>query len=226
MFSGGDDMREDLARREFDKVAALEKGGKANPYDMRKRWEAFMAGSYGKMKAGRDAEERLKALPVLSVRPPDNPPAVAPGLEAKCCEKANEDIGLTGLSLSAFKLICAKTVPNIDIPNKGGIGQLADGRQEHVVMRCTGYVEIPREGSYTFYTNSDDGSMLYIGETLVVQNDGAHAMQEREGAIPLAAGKHALRVDYWQGMGDAGLIVGWAGPDLGKQTIPASALSH
>jgi signal transduction histidine kinase len=38
-------------------------------------------------------------------------------------------------------------------------------RDEAVGLRFTGYVELPREGLYTFWTASDDGSRLYIGES-------------------------------------------------------------
>ncbi|HOH31014.1 MAG TPA: DUF4838 domain-containing protein, partial [Candidatus Hydrogenedentes bacterium] len=38
-----------------------------------------------------------------------------------------------------------------------------------------GYIRIPADGIYTFSTRSNDGSRLYIGDTLVVDNDGLHA---------------------------------------------------
>lgn len=227
MLTGGmDDMRETLARQEFDKLMDLEKTGKGNPFDMRRRWENFIAGSYGRMKAGREAEEHLKTLPVLTTRPPDKPPQTEPGLSALAHEKGWEDISLTGVSLGAFKHICTKTVPNLDHPEKGRVGEIANGRQDHIVIRFTGFVEAPRDGNYTFYTNSDDGSMLYIGDTLVVRNDDKHPMQERSGELSLQAGKHEIRVDFFQGDGGAGIIASWSGPDIPKQTIPASALSH
>jgi hypothetical protein len=41
--------------------------------------------------------------------------------------------------------------------------------------RFTGFIEVPRDDTYTFYTTSDDGSQLSIGEIVVVDNDGLHA---------------------------------------------------
>ena len=35
-------------------------------------------------------------------------------------------------------------------------------RAEHVGLRFSGFIEVPREGLYTFYTRSDDGSRLFI----------------------------------------------------------------
>jgi signal transduction histidine kinase len=36
-------------------------------------------------------------------------------------------------------------------------------RTEHVGLRFTGYLQVPRDGLYTFYLTSDDGSQLFIG---------------------------------------------------------------
>jgi signal transduction histidine kinase len=38
---------------------------------------------------------------------------------------------------------------------------------EHVGLRFTGFLEVPRDGLYTFYTTSDDGSRLFVGEPSV-----------------------------------------------------------
>ncbi|KPL23737.1 MAG: hypothetical protein AMJ75_05450, partial [Phycisphaerae bacterium SM1_79] len=87
-----------------------------------------------------------------------------------------------------------------------------------------GFVDVPSDGTYTFYTTSDDGSRLYIGKTLVVDNDGTHGMQERSGQIDLKAGKHAVRVEFFEKIGGEGLEVRYEGPGLSKQLIPDGAL--
>jgi hypothetical protein len=97
---------------------------------------------------------------------------------------------------------------------------------QNFALRFTGYIDIPVSGAYTFYTTSDDGSALYIGSTKVVNNDGAHGMQEAQGVINLTAGKVALTVLYYQGNGGLGLQASWSGPGVAKQLIPASALYH
>lgn len=48
------------------------------------------------------------------------------------------------------------TVDNFDL------GVMA--RPEHVGLCFTGFLEVPRNGLYTFYTTSDDGSRLFVGE--------------------------------------------------------------
>ncbi|HEY3324999.1 MAG TPA: cadherin domain-containing protein [Planctomycetota bacterium] len=89
-----------------------------------------------------------------------------------------------------------------------------------------GYVTVPTTGVYTFYTTSDDGSRLYIGSTLVVENNYSQGMTERSGTIDLMAGTHALTVQWGQGGGGFGLEVRYAGPGVSKQLIPNGALRY
>ncbi|MBK8874181.1 MAG: PQQ-dependent sugar dehydrogenase [Bacteroidetes bacterium] len=91
-------------------------------------------------------------------------------------------------------------------------------------FRFNGYIFVPTDGIYTFYTSSDDGSKLYIGSTLVVDNDGAHAVQELSGQIGLKSGLHAIYVDYFDRAGQEILEVRYEGPGIAKQLIPASVL--
>ncbi|GAB3786441.1 hypothetical protein GCM10028818_49850 [Spirosoma horti] len=99
-------------------------------------------------------------------------------------------------------------------------------RDDNFALRYTGYVSIPADGIYTFYTNSDDGSKLLIGTTEVVNNDGGHATQERSGTIGLKAGLHALSILYFEGSGDQALTVSYSGPNLGKQAIPDASFKR
>ncbi|MGE0479681.1 MAG: family 20 glycosylhydrolase [Phycisphaerae bacterium] len=93
-------------------------------------------------------------------------------------------------------------------------------------LRFAGYYEAPRDGVYTFYLASDDGSRLWIGDELIVDHDGAHSVSERAGRVWLRPGKHALRVEYFEGSGSAVLRVEHEGPQLEKQPIGASVLSR
>lgn len=91
-------------------------------------------------------------------------------------------------------------------------------------FRFTGYVSVPADGIYNFYTTSDDGSKLYVGGTMVVKNDTLHSAQEKFGQIWLRAGKHPIRVDYFDRAGSQVLTVSYLGPGISKQVIPSSAL--
>jgi putative heme-binding domain-containing protein len=96
---------------------------------------------------------------------------------------------------------------------------------DRFALRFTGNIQIPRAGKYTFSTNSDDGSRLYIGDKLIVNNDGNHGMVKKSGSIELPVGSHPLIVTYFDNGGGDGLQVTWAGPGFREQKIPANRLA-
>ena len=71
-------------------------------------------------------------------------------------------------------------------------------REDHYAMLFKGYLRVDTAGFYTFYTESDDGSKLFIHDQLVVDNDGSHSARRREGAIALSKGYHPLTVMYFE----------------------------
>jgi S1-C subfamily serine protease len=92
---------------------------------------------------------------------------------------------------------------------------------DNFAIRYTGFVKIPADGLYTFFTASDDGSQLHIGERLVVDNNGLHPSRESAGVIRLSAGLHPITVAMFEQSGDEALKVAIEGPNLNKQAIPA-----
>lgn len=87
-----------------------------------------------------------------------------------------------------------------------------------------GSIVIPQAGTYTFYTASDDGSMLFINGTAVVNNNYYQGIMERSGSITLNAGIHDFALSFYQGGGGYGLTASIAGPNLPKQFIPNAML--
>lgn len=81
-------------------------------------------------------------------------------------------------------------------------------------------INIPKSGDYTFYTASDNGSMLYVDGKVVVDNDGIHHMQEKQGTTTLTAGLHKFELQYFQRSGKARLWTYWESSQLTKQPIP------
>ena len=149
--------------------------------------------------------------PVVTLRDPENPANAVNGLDYSYYE------GSWG-NLPDFNTLTPVRSGNVGTPDLS-----VSSRSEQYAMQFKGYINVPADGTYTFYTNSDDGSKLYIGSTEIVNNDGGHAMQERSGTIGLKAGTHALTIPFFQGAGGQGLVVSYSGPTISKQTIPAAA---
>lgn len=131
------------------------------------------------------------------------------------------------------------------LPNFNQLTPVSTGKVENFddpsyVRRSTnfgvvfeGFINIPVAGNYTFETYSDDGSKLYIGSynptaAALVNNDGAHGLQYREGTKNMTQGIHPFTVTYFQGGGGGDLKVYWkntAHGVTGRQLIPKEYFS-
>ena len=152
--------------------------------------------------------------PVVTLRAPENPANTTAGLAYSYYEG-------NWAQLPNFNSLAAVKAGITALPTLG-----LRNRDDYFAVRYTGFVEVPTDGEYTFYTSSDDGSQLFIGSTLVVDNDGAHGTQERSGKIGLQKGKHAFTLTFFENAGDQVLMASYAGPGINKTQIPASALYH
>ncbi|GAB4012832.1 hypothetical protein GCM10028808_30260 [Spirosoma migulaei] len=146
--------------------------------------------------------------PVVTLRTPENPANVVTGLSYDYYENS-------WTSLPDFTTLTPVKSGTTTTP-----GLSVRSRDQNYGLRFTGYISVPTDGTYTFYTNSDDGSKLLIGTTEVVNNDGGHTEQERSGTIGLKAGVHALTVVYFQSSSSQVLSVNYSGPNINKQVIP------
>ncbi len=81
----------------------------------------------------------------------------------------------------------------------------AGAREDFYGLIFTGYLEVPEKGLYRFTLNSDDGSRLFLGGKILIDNDGRHPEQEFSGLTRLNKGLVPLRVEYFEGYGDAKL---------------------
>lgn len=99
-------------------------------------------------------------------------------------------------------------------------------RKDKFCFVFEGYLDIKRSGVYTLYTDSDDGSDLWIDDVKVVDNDGDHNGAEAGGKAALKKGFHKIKVRYFDSGGDNSLQVSIQ-PEGGKQEpIPSSMLYH
>jgi len=109
---------------------------------------------------------------------------------------------LTGLRYSEKTRKYAGTIytTKLDVPNtdfdKGfpGVSQ----RFENFEIDYSGKFMIRDTGMYYFRLASDDGSILYIDNKIVVNNDGGHGIYAKWGKLSLSAGVHKIRVRYYQ----------------------------
>lgn len=92
-------------------------------------------------------------------------------------------------------------------------------------VRWTGQIQPTYSGTYTFYTNSDDGVRLYVNGQLLINNWTLHSNTQNMATITLVAGqKYNIEVDYFQGTGSAIAQLLWSAPNVPKAIVPMSQL--
>lgn len=75
-------------------------------------------------------------------------------------------------------------------------------RFEWFAIDYAGRFWVEQPGTYRFALTSDDGSILYIDDHVVIDNDGVHPNMKRAGRVDLTGGVHHIRVSYFQGPRD------------------------
>lgn len=97
---------------------------------------------------------------------------------------------------------------------------------DNFFARWTGQVLAPVSGTYTFYTSSDEGVRLWVNGNLVINNWTSHtASIDASAGITLAAGqKYDIKMEYYEGAGNASARLLWAYPAQPQQVIPQNQL--
>ncbi len=91
--------------------------------------------------------------------------------------------------------------------------------------RWSGFVEPQYTGQYTFSTNTDDGSRLWVNGVKIVDQWNDHTVQENKGVITLEAGKkYSVVFEYYDSVGDAVAQLLWETPYGRKELIPTAQL--
>lgn len=97
---------------------------------------------------------------------------------------------------------CAMDTVMLPTHLKGWIGLTFDG-----------YFEAPAKGIYTFKLTSNDGSMLYINNKELINNDGAHGNKAVIAQVALDRGTHKIDVKFFDMHNGGVLNLQWETPN-------------
>jgi hypothetical protein len=151
-------------------------------------------------------------------RVPDQPFFTAAGVNVSYYDLVSPTVLPNFSTLTPF---LTGNLPDINIASTTGVFSTST-RSDNLGAVYEGYINVPTDNVYTLSVESDDGSKLYVGSTLLINNDGAHGMTEKFGDIGLKAGRHKIRVEYYEGGGGAGLIVRYRPLGGTRATVPSS----
>ncbi|MFI6698272.1 family 16 glycoside hydrolase [Streptomyces sp. NPDC050509] len=114
-----------------------------------------------------------------------------------------------------------KLIPTVDWSSTDGFGFT-----DNFVSQIIGNINVPADGTYAFRLISDDGSRLFIGDKKVIDHDGLHGAEPKDGEIALLPGYHPLRIDHFDRGGGQQVTLQWKPPGADAFTlVPNSVLS-
>jgi beta-glucosidase len=130
---------------------------------------------------------------------------------------ANRDLAGDPISTSNVDRINYKPEGGLPTPPAPG------APTENFSIRWTGQVAVPRAGRYQLMTNTDDGVRVYVDKKAVIDDWTDHAAKTDTKAFDLAAGRHEVVVEYFQGGGGAIAQVGFGPEASPKVTFDGGA---
>jgi len=134
-----------------------------------------------------------------------------------------------GLPMSKQRPLVMGQTPNVSkvVPLLDLSGRRDDFKplEYYFILHADGYLNINKPGTYEFELTSDDGSLLWIEDARIIDNDLEHSAQAKTGSVELSAGLHPFEVQFFQGVGDAELQLKWKPPGATTfEIVPTSAL--
>lgn len=147
-----------------------------------------------------------------------------------------------GLKASYYRLETAPT----EIPDFSGLEPEVTGVVDRIAYRLSvtawdglpadmtnryaaafdGALWIREAGEYTFSLTSDDGSRLFVDGRPVIENDGEHTPIEVTADVALIPGVHAIRIEFFENIGETELVFAWACGGGSSEEVPSRVLLH
>ncbi|NJM16338.1 MAG: hypothetical protein HC896_14045, partial [Bacteroidales bacterium] len=164
---------------------------------------------------GKTDTSELKTIEILGYRVADNPTNTVNGVIYRYYKGVFDAVPDFG----ALTLDDGGVINQISLAATGKLG-------DKFALQFSAFINIPQKGEYTFFTSSDDGSVLYIGDQMIVDNDGLHDTKEDSGRVLLNVGLHEINVGYFEKDGGENLLIEYRGPGIPKSTVPKEALFY
>lgn len=99
-------------------------------------------------------------------------------------------------------------------------------REDKFALLFEGYINIDKDGPYTLFIASDDGSKLFLDDIEIIDNDGDHGTVEKSGKAFLKKGFHKIKVMYFDSGGGNELKLAIQPRGGKRMDVPAAVLYH
>ena len=96
--------------------------------------------------------------------------------------------------------------------------------KDHFAVEFSAHLQVDSAGLYSFGIMSDDGALLFVDDALLIDNDGSHSSEMKRNSISLSAGKHTLRVAYFENYMGQKLELYYGSTTIPFQVVPFAKL--
>lgn len=101
------------------------------------------------------------------------------------------------------------------------------GVPENFAVCWTGFLKVPRKGTYTLAVTVDDGARLYVDGNMLIDHWVGSPERKHESTVDLEPGYHQVKLEYYDGNSIATCVFLWAQKDgFAEQVVPPEALWH
>ena len=109
--------------------------------------------------------------------------------------------------------------------NQVGLAEIGH-RDNLFAVVLEGYIEVAETGAKTIYLSADNGAKLYLNDELMIDQTGDHPSVKKMGQTLLTAGKHKIRIEYFELSGSQFLQAGWWEEKVGAVPFTPFQLGH
>ncbi len=121
-----------------------------------------------------------------------------------------------------YQPVLVGVVPTIHVHNRADFGEF----NTNIYVEFKGSIHVEKAGSKHFRLVSDDGSKLFINGKQVIDNDGYHGADPKDGEVNLKAGANDFKIQMFQGTGGAAVSLQWTNEQGEMEVVPASAFTY
>ena len=160
--------------------------------------------------------------------------------QLEAAQSINDVPESNGVAYDYYETGDLESLPNFEelTPTASGVSETITinvperTRRDRFAMRFKAKIRIEEAGEYRFGIGSDDGSKLFLGGELIIDNDrlgGVNVPPKASSPIRLSKGDHPIELQFFERTGDEGLYIvmskasEWRGRRGGKP-IPAEML--
>jgi hypothetical protein len=148
------------------------------------------------------------------------------GVAVACIVTATDPAGLTVeyyADVDFKQAVCTRTETRV-LKDYGESAPAKGVPKDGFAARWSGLLLVPESGTYSFYSQSDDGLRMYINDELVLDSwkDQGWLQSGTHGEADLTAGPRPIVIEYYDRNGAGALRVRWAGGPVPPNTVLAA----